>query len=107
MSLSQSQKSLIEKARHVGKSETAVPLDDGLLSYILARIIHDLDLHGQHPEVPKEIPPFFETWPVSSLHLEGLNFNLIAERLFTSTPDTDTYFSCLASLLKARLNLNE
>lgn len=103
MSLSQSQKSLIEKARHVGKSETAVPLDDGLLSYILARIIHDLDLHGQHPEVPKEIPPFFETWPVSTLRLEGLDFGLIAERLFTSTPDTDTYFSCLASLLKARL----
>lgn len=103
MSLSQSQKSLIEKARHVSKSESAVPLDDGLLSYILARIIHDLALHDQYPEVPREIPPFFETWPVASLHLKGLDFSLIAERLFTSTPDTDTYFSCLASLLKARL----
>ena len=103
MSLSQSQKSLIEKARHVSKSESAVPLDDGLLSYILARIIHDLALHDRYPEIPREIPPFFETWPVASLRLEGLDFNLIVERLFTSTPDTDTYFSCLANLLKARL----
>lgn len=103
MPLSQSQKSLIEKARHVSKSESAVPLDDGLLSYILARIINDLALHDQYPEVPREIPPFFETWPVGSLHLEELDFSLVAERLFTSIPDTDTYFSCLASLLKARL----
>lgn len=103
MSLSQSQRSLIEKARHVGKSDTAVPLDDGSLSYILARIIHDLALHDQYPEVPREIPPFFETWPVSSLNLKGLDFDLIAERLFTSIPDTDTYFSCLTSFLKARL----
>lgn len=103
MSLSQSQRSLIEKARHIGKSDSAVPLDDGSLSYILARIIHDLALHDQYPEVPREISPFFETWPVSSLNLKGLDFDLIAERLFTSIPDTDTYFSCLTSLLKARL----
>lgn len=32
-----------------------------------------------------------------------MEFNLLAEKLFASTPDSDTYFSCLAALIKARL----
>ena len=44
MPLSQSQKSLIEKARNVGGSDMAVPLDDAACSYLLARLAHDLNL---------------------------------------------------------------
>ena len=103
MLLSQSQRSLIEKARNVGGSDMAVPLDDGACCYLLARLAHDLNLAGQHPEVEGPISPFFETMPVSSLRLEGVEFLPLAERLFASMPDADTYFSCLAALHKARL----
>ena len=41
--------------------------------------------------------------PVSSLRLEGVEFLPLAEGLFASMPDVDTYFSCLAALHKARL----
>ena len=103
MPLSQSQKSLIEKARNVGGSDMAVPLDDAACSYLLARLAHDLNLAAQHSEVSGPVPPFFETMPVSSLRLEGVEFLPLAERLFASMPDADTYFSCLAALHKARL----
>ena len=103
MPLSQSQKSLVEKVRNVGGSDIAVPLDDAACSYLLARLAHDLNLAGQHPEVEGPISPFFETMPVSSLRLEGVEFLPLAERLFASMPDADTYFSCLAALHKARL----
>ena len=98
MPLSQSQMSLIEKARNVGGSDMAVPLDDAASSYLLARLAHDLDLAAQHPEVSGPVSPFFETMPVSSLRLEGIEFLPLAERLFASMPDADTYFSCLAAL---------
>ena len=103
MSLSQSQRSLIERARNVGASDMAVSLDDAACSYLLARLAHDLDLAEQFPEVRGPISPFFETMPVSSLRLERVEFLPLAERLFASMPDADTYFSCLAALHKARL----
>ena len=103
MPLSQTQKSLIEKARNVGNSDMAVPIDDAAVSYLLARVVHDLGIQGGYPDVPDRIPPFFETTPVSSLRLIELDADEFAGRLFTSTPDSDTYFSCLAKLLKARL----
>lgn len=81
----------------------AVPIDDAAVSYFLARVIHDLDVRHQYPDVPETIPPFFETTPVSSLRLGGFDIDEFAGSLFASTPDSDTYFSCLAALLKARL----
>lgn len=103
MPLSQSQKSLIETARNVGGSDMAVPLDDAACSYLLARLAHALDLTAQHPEVSGPVSPLFETMPVSSLRLDGIEFLPLAERLFASMPDVDTCFSCLAALHKARL----
>ena len=103
MSLSQMQKSLIERARSVGNSDMAVPIDDAAGAYLLARAIVDLGLQADYAELPQDVPPFYETAPVSSLRLDGVGFESLAEKLFNSTPDTDTYFSCLAALLKARL----
>ncbi len=103
MPLSQTQKSLIEKARNVGSSEMAVPINASAAAYLLARIIRDLGLDASYPELPQDVAPFYQTAPVSSLLLHGVDFKALAEKLFTSTPDTDTYFSCLAALLKARL----
>ena len=103
MSLSQAQKSIIEKARNVGGGNVSTPLDDAALVYLLARLVHDLALHDQYPEIPAVISDFFETWPVTDIRLHGLEFDSLAEKIFTSTTDSDTYFSCLAALLKARL----
>lgn len=103
MSLSQMQKSLIEKARSVGNSDMAVPIDDAAGAYLLARAIVDLGFQKDYAELPEDVPPFYETAPASSLALDGVDFEALAERVFTATPDTDTYFSCLAALLKARL----
>ena len=103
MALSQSQKSLIEKVRNVGGSDMAVPLDDGACCYLLARLAHDLNLAAQHPELSGPVSPFFETTPASSLRLEGVEFLPLAEKLFASLADADTYFACLAALHKARL----
>ena len=103
MSLSQMQKSLIERARSVGDSEMAVPIGDAAGAYLLARTVVDLGLQSRYAELPEDVPPFYETAPVSSLALDGVNFEALAERVFNSTPDADTYFSCLAALLKARL----
>ena len=44
MKLSQLQKSLIEKARSVGNSDMAVPIDDAAMSYLLARVVDDLGI---------------------------------------------------------------
>ena len=103
MPLSQLQKSLIERARSVGSSEMAVPIGDSAGAYLLARAIVDLGLQAHYAELPEHVPPFYETAPVSSLALDGVDFEALAEKVFNSTPDTDTYFSCLAALLKARL----
>lgn len=103
MSLSQMQKSLIERARSVGNSDMAVPIGDAAGAYLLARAIVDLGLQSDYAELPENVPPFYETMPASSLALDGVDFEALAEKVFASTPDTDTYFSCLAALLKARL----
>ena len=103
MPLSQSQRTMIEKARNVGHSDMAVPLSDEACSYLVARIVQDLSLSAQFPEIPAVVPPFFETSPVSSLGITGLDFEKLVTRLFASTQNADMYFSCLATLLKARL----
>ena len=103
MSLSQMQKSLIEKARSVGSSEMAVPIGDAAGAYLLARAIVDLGFQSHYADLPEDVPPFYETAPASSLALDGVDFEVLAEKVFNSTPDTDTYFTCLAALLKARL----
>ena len=107
MSLTQAQKSLIEKARSVGGSEMAVPIDDAAGSYLLARTVTDLGLQAHFAELPEDVPPFYETAPVSTLALNGVDFEALAEKVFNSTADTDTYFLCLAALLKARLKLEQ
>jgi hypothetical protein len=105
--LSQAQKTLIERARNVGNSEMAVPLSPEVCAYLCGVIINDLGLASSFPEITQVIPPFFETWPVSTLALGGLPFEDLAARIFTLMPDSDTYFSCLATLHKSRLKYEQ
>ena len=90
MTLSQMQKSLIERARSVGDSEMTVPIGDAAGVYLLARTIVDLGLQSRYAELPADVPPFYETVPVSSLALDGVDFEALAEKVFNSAPDADT-----------------
>ena len=74
----------------------AVPISDAAGVYLLVRTIRDLGLQARYAEIPEDVQPFYETAPVSSLALDGLSFDALAENLFNSTPDADTYF-CASS----------
>jgi hypothetical protein len=105
--LTLAQKTLIEKARNVGNSEMAVPLSAEVCAYLCGVVVKDLNLVAEVPEVPKDLPQFFETWPVSSLTLGGVSFEDLAAKVFALKPDSDTYFSCLAALHKSRLKYEQ
>lgn len=105
--LTLAQKTLIEKARNVGNSEMAVPLSAEVCAYLCGVVAKDLNLVSQVPEVPQDLPAFFETWPVSSLTLAGIPFDDLAAKVFALKPDSDTYFSCLATLHKSRLKYEQ
>jgi hypothetical protein len=105
--LTLAQKTLIEKARNVGNSEMAVPLSAEVCAYLCGIVIRDLDLLPEFPEIPRDLPPFFETWPVSSLTLSSIQFETLAAKVFSILPDSDTYFSCLATLHKSRMKYEQ
>lgn len=85
----------------------AVPLSEETCAYLCAVVVRDLSLVSQIPEASLDIPPFFETWPISSLTLGGISFEDLAAKVFALKPDSDTYFSCLATLHKSRLKYEQ
>ena len=104
MGLTQSQKSLIERAQAPGGGELGVGLSNEACSFLVATIVRDLGLISQFPEVRNlELPDLFEESDFGKLKLQNLDFLNSIERLVTFVPDADTYFSCLATLLKSRL----
>lgn len=105
--LTLAQKTLIEKARNVGNSEMAVPLSSEVCAYLCGVVVKDLKIRSKVSEIPRDLPPFFETWPVSSLTLTGIPFEDLAAKVFALKPDSDTYFSCLATLHKSRLKYEQ
>lgn len=105
--LTLAQKALIEKARNVGNSEMAVPLSDAACSYLCCIVAEDLGLRSELPRDVESIPPFLETWPVSSLAVEGVPFEKLAAKILSLKQDSDIYFSCLASLHKSRLKYEQ
>jgi hypothetical protein len=105
--LTLAQKTLIEKARNVGSSEMAVPLSSDVCAYLCGIVAKDLNIVAEIPEIPSNLPAFFGTWPVSSLSLVGIHFEDLAAKVFALKPDSDTYFSCLATLHKSRLKYEQ
>jgi hypothetical protein len=104
MALTQSQKSLIERAQASGGGELGTGLSDGACGFLVATIVRDLGLVSQIPEIiSKEFPEFFEEADPRKLELQGLDFLSLIERLIALVPDADTYFACLATLQKSRL----
>ena len=57
--LSQTQKSMITKARTLGSGSNRVRLDDAASSYLLAVIVEDLRLREHFPELSYPLAPFF------------------------------------------------
>lgn len=105
--LTLAQRTLIEKARNVGNSEMAVPLSSEVCAYLCGVVAKDLNLGAEVPEIPQDLPAFFETWPVSALTLVGIPFEDLAAKVFALKRDSDTYFSCLATLHKSRLKYEQ
>lgn len=104
MALTQSQKSLIERAQSSGGGELGTGLSNDACSYLVATIVRDLGLLHLFPELADiEFPGFFEEADPRKLQLPGVNFSDLIERLIMSEPDADTYFACIATLQKRRL----
>jgi hypothetical protein len=103
MALTQSQKSLIERAQASGGGELGAGLDAEACSFLVATIVQDLGLASQFSEITGEVPGFFEEVDSRKLRLQDLDFLRLIERLIALVPDADTYFSCLATLQKSRL----
>jgi len=103
LALSKVHQTLIARAKAVGNSGMAVPLDDPTCAYLVSVIAEDLNLRGAFPEFDAPPAPFFGTTPLSSLRLPDLNFVDLFERLINTREDADSYFICLATLHKARL----
>jgi hypothetical protein len=103
MALTQAQRSIISKARAVGGGKQGVALSDEACAFLVGVIARDLRLLKRFPEIPKNLPEFFGPGPLESLVVPSVDFVALFERLVGLDPNADTYFSCLATLHKARL----
>jgi len=103
MALTKTQQSIWERARAYGSGDQAVGLTDEMCAYLVCQIIHDLDLREEFPNVPHDLPSFFEAEDPDSLVIEGIDAVSLFERLVHQNSDADMYFACLSALYKARL----
>ncbi|MEM1166558.1 MAG: restriction endonuclease [Planctomycetota bacterium] len=102
MGLSQSQKTLIEKARVLGSGSDHFTLDRETCSYLVGVIAEDLGLLDQFPEIGRGVPGFYSTDAIEALRID-VDFSTVVGRLFDADENADTYFSCLANFHKRRL----
>jgi hypothetical protein len=100
MGLTQGEKATIEKARNGGSADLAVNLDDAACLYLLALAVSDLGLSVSGINSPPI--DFFSPDP-ELLRIEHGDFYSSISRAVEANRDIVTYFSCLATLHKARL----
>jgi hypothetical protein len=103
MGLTQGQWTTVTKARMLGGGKQGIALSDEACAFLVGVIARDLGLLRRFREVPKDLPQFFSSGPLDALVLPGVDFLPLFERLVKIDENADTYFSCLASLHKARL----
>jgi len=103
MVLTKSQQTIWERSRAIGSGGQAVVLSDSVCAYLVGRIVHDLGLLNDFPEVPPSLPGLFELQDLSQLTLLVDDPKALFERLVARAKDADTYYACLATLHKARL----
>jgi hypothetical protein len=102
MVLTQSQRTLIAKARSAGSGSQAITLDDEICTALVAMIAADLELLDQLSIDVQHLTKYFEIDPVQ-VRLPGYNFTNLVEQLIDMNPNKDAYFSCLSTLHKSRL----
>lgn len=100
MPLSKQDLTIWRKARTPGSGGQGVGLDDAQCGYLLALIVHDLGLRDTFPQVPIQLDDFFQVKAFTSPFPKPRE---VYEQLAEVVPDSVTYFSCLARLLKSRL----
>lgn len=103
MGLTKTQASIWQKARSLGSGGQAVGLSDESAAFLIATIVHDLDLAEYFPELRTPPSPFCGNEKLDSLKIIGVDARELFGRLVENHPDTDTYFAGLAALHKARL----
>lgn len=107
MALSQSQKSLVQKARVLGVGLKRVSLDYDICSYLVGVVAEDLGVIGKFPEFTGDLPSFYSNRDIRKLKVSGVDFDQVVERLFHEEKDADTYFLCLANIHKRRLKYQQ
>ena len=102
MALTQSHAAIWQKAKSLGGGDQAVALSDEMCSYLLGRMVLDLNRRADFPEIPARLPPLLGNQPAAELVLPGINGKELFERIISKVRDAETYFACLAALQKAR-----
>jgi hypothetical protein len=74
-----------------------------MCSYLIASIVTDLQLNNHFPELPNRVPNLFNFRGLLTPFLEGIDPLPLFEKLVNLDPDSDMYYACLSTLLKARL----
>ena len=103
MGLTKTQAAIWQKARLLGNGAQAIGLSEESCTYLVGRIVHDLQIGRQFPEFASPVAEFFTDEPLDQLIVQGLDAKGLFERLVSSQPDADMYFACLATMHKARL----
>ena len=103
MGLTRAQETIWARARSIGNSEQAIEITNEMCAYLVLRIAADIGQSEEFPETPPQLQPFFGPEPCDSLAVTGIPALPLFERLLNREKNADTYFACLASLLKARL----
>jgi hypothetical protein len=103
MGLTQAHRTVISKARAVGGGKQGIALSDEACAFLISIIARDLKLLKHFPEIPKPLPEFFHSGSLERLVVPSVDFLGMFERLVRLDENADTYFSCLATLHKARL----
>lgn len=80
-----------------------VALTDDACNFLIAVIAKDLGLSSKFPDLQAVAADFFAPLPDNASTLSQTEISGLFERLVELDADADTYFSCLASLHKARL----
>lgn len=103
MTLSQSQLSMVERARSVGGGGQGVALSNDVCSFLVATLARDLEIPPDVVPVPSGLPDFFARVQLETLTISGRDFLADLASVLTLEPDADSYFACLAKLHKTRL----
>jgi hypothetical protein len=69
MGLTQTQKSMIEKACAAGGSDQAFSLTNEICVFLVGVIAQDFGILGDFPELPNHVPQFFDRCDWSSLQV--------------------------------------